>query len=211
MSFLELTTKSALHLSVRTNSFTSLLQLLALLVWYIISWLKHSSVLYVQRYRCENLKSCKTRLSLATMGIRVIHYGQFNPATADGKKWGTNRMPHATCLFLQCMLRGPCLASTHLISLSFRKSFRHFWLLQAQKVLSVINSKAERGDMLSFPYESGFLGAFAKSRKETITFVMSVRLSFRPHGTNSAHAGRMLIKFCIWAFFESLSRKLKFD
>ena len=50
-------------------------------------------------------------------------------------------------------------------------------------MLSVINYKAEHGDMLSFPYGSGFLGAFAKLRKEAITFVMSVRLSFRPHGT----------------------------
>jgi len=210
MSFLELTTKSDLHSSLRTNSFTALLRLLVLLVWYIISWLKHSSVLYVQRYRCENFKSRKTRLSLVTMGIRVIHYGQFNPATTDGKKWGTNRMPHATCLRLQWMLRGRCLASAHQIS-SFRKCFRHFWLLQAQKVLSVINTKAEHGDMLSFPYESGFLGAIAKSRKETITFVMSARLPVLPRGTNSAHAGRILIKFGIWAFFENLFRKFKFD
>jgi len=28
-----------------------------------------------------------------------------------------------------------------------------------------------------------FLGAFAKLRKTTISFVISVRLSFRPHGT----------------------------
>jgi hypothetical protein len=48
-------------------------------------------------------------------------------------------------------------------------------------MLSVMNSKAKHGDMLNFPYESGFLGAFARLRKET--FVMSVRLSFRPHGT----------------------------
>ena len=64
-------------------------------------------------------------------------------------------------------------------------------------MLSVINSKAEHDDVLSFPYESGFLGAISKSRKETITFVMSSRLSVRPHGTNSDHAGRMLIKFGI--------------
>jgi hypothetical protein len=50
-------------------------------------------------------------------------------------------------------------------------------------VLSVMISKAEHGDMLSFPYESGGLGSFAKLRKETITFVMSVRLFLRPNGT----------------------------
>ena len=50
-----------------------------------------------------------------------------------------------------------------------------------------------------------FYGALAKSRKATIIFVMSVRLTVRPHGT-----GRIFIKFDIGVFFENLSRKFKF-
>ena len=52
-----------------------------------------------------------------------------------------------------------------------------------------MNYKAEHSDMLSFPYESGVLVAFAKLRKETITFVMSVRLSScpRPHEQLGSH------------------------
>ena len=52
------------------------------------------------------------------------------------------------------------------------------------------------------------LGAFAKLRKATISFVMSVC----PSSSNtSAPNGRILIKFYIWNFFENLSRKLKSD
>ena len=42
------------------------------------------------------------------------------------------------------------------------------------------------------------LGAFAKLRKATITFVMSVRLST---WNNSTPTGRILIKFDSYAFF----------
>jgi hypothetical protein len=58
-------------------------------------------------------------------------------------------------------------------------------------------------------------GAFAKVRKATISFVMSVCLSvclsIRPSArNNSVPTGRTLIKFDIYAFFETLSRKFKF-
>ena len=64
---------------------------------------------------------------------------------------------------------------------------------------------------LSYRYSAGtgysILGAFAKLRKATVTYVMSVR---PPAWNISAPTGRILIKFDIWAFLESLSRKLKF-
>jgi hypothetical protein len=44
-------------------------------------------------------------------------------------------------------------------------------------------------------------------RKVTVSFVMSVRLSA---WNNSVPAGRILIKFYIWIFFENLPRKFKF-
>jgi len=52
-----------------------------------------------------------------------------------------------------------------------------------------------------------FLGTFAKSRKETISFVMSVHLSA---WNNSAFIGRIFMKSDIWGFFENPSRKFKF-
>jgi hypothetical protein len=51
-----------------------------------------------------------------------------------------------------------------------------------------------------------FLSAFAKLRKATISFVMSVRLSA---WENSAPIGRIFMKFDIWGFFENMSRKFK--
>jgi hypothetical protein len=52
-----------------------------------------------------------------------------------------------------------------------------------------------------------FLGAFAKLRRATISFIMSVC----PHGSyNSAPTGRIFMKFYIWVIFENLSKKLEF-
>jgi hypothetical protein len=61
-----------------------------------------------------------------------------------------------------------------------------------------------------------FSGAFAKSRKATVSFVMSVcssvRLSVQPSAwRTSALSERILFKLDIWAFFENLSKKFKFD
>jgi len=56
-----------------------------------------------------------------------------------------------------------------------------------------------------------FLGAFAKLRKATIIFVMSVCPSVRLSAwNNSAPTGRIFIKFYIWVFLEKLLRKSKF-
>ena len=52
-----------------------------------------------------------------------------------------------------------------------------------------------------------FLGAFAKLRKQKLSFVMSVRLSACE---NSVPTLRILIEFDTWLFFENLSRKFKF-
>jgi hypothetical protein len=51
------------------------------------------------------------------------------------------------------------------------------------------------------------LGAFAKLRKATISFVMSVCLS---EWKNSALFSRILMKFDVSVFLENLSRKYKF-
>jgi len=56
-----------------------------------------------------------------------------------------------------------------------------------------------------------FLGAFAKLRKATISFVMSVRLSLGPlEKKNWAPSGRIFMKFDIRVFFENLLRKFWF-
>jgi len=55
--------------------------------------------------------------------------------------------------------------------------------------------------------------AFAKLRKATISFVMSVCLSVRPSVRMehlSSPTGRIFMKFKIQGFFENLSRKFKF-
>jgi len=56
-----------------------------------------------------------------------------------------------------------------------------------------------------FPYK--VLNAFAKLRKTTIAFVMSVRLSA---WNNSVPTRRFIMKFDISVFFENPSRKFKF-
>jgi hypothetical protein len=55
-------------------------------------------------------------------------------------------------------------------------------------MLSVISSEHKHGDMLSFPHESGFLGAFAKCEKRLL--VMSVLPSA---WNNSAHTLRIFV------------------
>jgi hypothetical protein len=65
-----------------------------------------------------------------------------------------------------------------------------------------------------FPYtvlNDWFLGAIAKLRKANISFLISVRLSFcMTAWNNSAPIGRIVKKFDIPGFFETLSRKLNF-
>ena len=56
-----------------------------------------------------------------------------------------------------------------------------------------------------------FLGATAKLRKATISFVMSVCSSARPPAWYSAPNGRIFIKFNTGVFCKNLSRKFKFD
>jgi len=52
-----------------------------------------------------------------------------------------------------------------------------------------------------------FLGAFAKLRRATVSFVMSVLSAWN----NSAPTGRIFVKFDVSVFFETISRKFKFD
>jgi len=57
--------------------------------------------------------------------------------------------------------------------------------------------------------EQQFLGAFAKLRKVTISFVTFVCLSA---WNNSATAGRIFMKFDIWVIFrKNLTRKFKLN
>jgi hypothetical protein len=51
-----------------------------------------------------------------------------------------------------------------------------------------------------------FLGAFAKLRKGTISFDLTVRASA---WNNSAPTGRIFMKYDTWVFFEKLWRKFK--
>jgi hypothetical protein len=53
---------------------------------------------------------------------------------------------------------------------------------------------------------TSFLGAFAKLRKATTSFVSSSRPSVCPHGATRL----IFMKFDIWGSFENLSRKFKF-
>ena len=58
---------------------------------------------------------------------------------------------------------------------------------------------------------SCFAGAFAKLRKATLGCIMSVCPSARPHGTTRPPTGQIFMKFCIWIFFENMSRNFKFS
>jgi hypothetical protein len=63
-----------------------------------------------------------------------------------------------------------------------------------------------------FWYSISLFGAFAKLGKAIISFAMSVRLSgcpfFRMEQLGST--GRIFMKFDVLAFFENLSKELKF-
>ena len=61
-----------------------------------------------------------------------------------------------------------------------------------------------------------FLGAFAKLRKATVSFVMSVCLSHIPSlrpstWKNSDPTEQLFMKSNMWAFFENMLRKFKFQ
>jgi hypothetical protein len=71
------------------------------------------------------------------------------------------------------------------------------------------------GDIHNRSFCLEFLCAFAKLRKATISFVMSVRLSVcspvhLSAWDNPAPTGRIFMKFDVWVFFENLSRSFKF-
>jgi len=55
-------------------------------------------------------------------------------------------------------------------------------------------------------FHNSFLIAFAKLRRATISFVMSVRLSV---WNNSTPTGRFFMKFYIWYFFKNLTSHFK--
>ena len=68
--------------------------------------------------------------------------------------------------------------------------------------MTILVASASRGHLTNV-----FLGAFAKSRKATISFVMS----FRPSSLNNlAPTGWIFTKFDSLMFFENLSRKFNF-
>ena len=62
----------------------------------------------------------------------------------------------------------------------------------------------------AFKYKN-FLGAFAKLRKATVSFLMSVRpVDCLPTLNKSAPTRRIFMQFDIGLFFENLWRKFKF-
>jgi hypothetical protein len=82
--------------------------------------------------------------------------------------------------------------------------------------IPLLNCKGRRWEFCTLsmfyevrPFHSCYslLGVFAKLRKATISFVMSVRPSA---WIDSAPTGRIFMRFYIWAFFENLSRKFRF-
>ena len=98
-------------------------------------------------------------------------------------------------------------------------SFRYASLQQTSLQLPLIGRYSQYlviiGQLCRLTMAGGFLGAFTKLRKATISFVMyvclPVRPSVRPSWWNrSAPTGRIFIKFDIWLFFENLSGKFKF-
>jgi len=67
------------------------------------------------------------------------------------------------------------------------------------------------GCVYSFFFTGESLGAVAKWRKATISFVMTVRLSVRPSAWNNlAPTERIFMEFYYLSFFLTLSRKFKF-
>jgi hypothetical protein len=61
-----------------------------------------------------------------------------------------------------------------------------------------------RGSPCPVPTHTAFfLGAFAKLRQATISFVICLSVCWN----NSAPTGRVFMKFDIWVFFENLSKK----
>ena len=76
-----------------------------------------------------------------------------------------------------------------------------------------IGTRTEGGsryDKLNALQMYSLFGAFAKLRKTTIGFVMSLCLSVCLHGTVRLLMDGFSWKFYIWIFFENLSRKFKF-
>jgi len=82
------------------------------------------------------------------------------------------------------------LNNMHGVTIKIRKKYFHFGSKQA--------------------FFSLYLGAFAKLRKATISFVICVRPSVRPHGKTRLPLKRVFMKFDIWVFFEKLSTNFKF-
>ena len=66
--------------------------------------------------------------------------------------------------------------------------------------------------LIAYKRITNFWGAFAKLRKRTISFVMSVLLPVRPsvHTELLGPTAQILMKFYIWFFVKNLSRKFRF-
>jgi len=64
-----------------------------------------------------------------------------------------------------------------------------------------------KNKMTDFCNWTPFLGAFAKCREATISFVISVCPSAR---SNSTSTGQIFSKFYIWVFFENFLKKFRF-
>jgi hypothetical protein len=88
-------------------------------------------------------------------------------------------------------------------SCKYRKLYQHFCI--SPRSISRLVSVME-ADCVLCEVRTEFLGVFAKFRKATVIFVMSVCLSV---WYNSAPTRRIFLKFDIWGFFGNLPGKFK--
>jgi hypothetical protein len=78
--------------------------------------------------------------------------------------------------------------------------------IQQFHLLSAVFCKFQNSDLCPIQHVIGCQRAFSELRKATISF-MSV---FPSTWNNSAAKGRIFMRFDIWVFFDSMSRKFKF-
>jgi hypothetical protein len=131
---------------------------------------------------------------------------------------------YLTHISTSLVIRTPRIANDLLLTLCSRISR----LNKCKKVnspLSLTKDHAEwnQSSFLLGGKQEHLSGAFAKLRKASINFVMSIRLSVRPlvHPSvrppsrppawnNTAPIGRIFMKFDIWVFFSNFLRNFKF-
>jgi len=111
-------------------------------------------------------------------------------------------------LLMCCYSSSARLASLWLCEMSF-VFWTTTWGSRRTFIVDILNLFLVLSLFCHFPSSCSvcaFLGAFAKLRKATISFVMSVCPSA---WNNSTPTGRIFVKFDVWEFFENLLKKVK--